>query len=81
VTKRIRKQVTCNCDAYAWPHREFGGACEGDMSDCTCYVPHAGPRDTEPPELKRDKWCPIHGQDADYLRDRRIDDEMTGDWK
>lgn len=27
--KRTRRQATCRCDAYAYPHRMFGGRCDG----------------------------------------------------
>lgn len=27
--KRKRNQVTCNCQAYEFPHRFGGGACDG----------------------------------------------------
>nr|DAI80185.1 MAG TPA: hypothetical protein [Caudoviricetes sp.] len=28
-SKRRRRQITCNCSAYDFPHRLFGGACSG----------------------------------------------------
>ena len=72
-----RNQTTCHCESYAFPHREFSGKCEGDLSDCTCRMSIVGPMDLEPPELKRDPWCPLHGhRDADVERDRWIDNEM-----
>jgi hypothetical protein len=41
---------------------------------CTCRVPVAGPADIDPPEVRRDPWCPTHGTlDADYLREDRIE--------
>ena len=27
--KRLRRQVTCDCGAYHFPHRIFGGRCNG----------------------------------------------------
>ena len=42
--KRVRKQATCACSAYRFPHREGGGACsmkdgrdendDGSCGDC-----------------------------------------------
>lgn len=44
---------------------------------CTCRIPFATPYDIDPPEPKRNKWCPLHGRDPDYERDRMMD-EMRG---
>lgn len=49
---------------------------------CTCRVPTATAYDFDPPEPKRDKYCPLHGwvPDPDIARDRAIDDKlMFGD--
>lgn len=40
---------------------------------CTCYVPHARSTDIDPPEPRRDQWCPVHGRDADAERQRMLD--------
>jgi len=31
-----RKQPPCRCPAYLWPHREFGGICEGRAWEIDC---------------------------------------------
>lgn len=36
---RKRNQVTCKCDAYPFPHREYGGKCNGyTEEEETCYT-------------------------------------------
>ena len=50
-----------------------------DETDCTCRLEPVTPTMINPPEMKRDKNCPVHGRDPDYERDRDIDDKATGD--
>ncbi len=40
---------------------------------CTCLPRFAGLTDIEPPEPKIDPWCPLHGKDPDWERDKRQD--------
>lgn len=44
-----------------------------DQDDCICEAPLAGPTDIDPPEVKLNRNCPVHGIDPDYLRDLRDD--------
>jgi hypothetical protein len=53
---------------------EEAEAAECARQDCTCRMSVVGPTDIDPPEVKRDKWCPVHGRDPDYERDRQIDE-------
>jgi hypothetical protein len=46
---------------------------------CACHMETVNSASTEPPELIRDEWCPIHGRDAEL--DRRRDDAMERDAK
>jgi hypothetical protein len=36
------KQQTCRCDAYPFPHRLYGGKCEGmtedELDDCNSWM-------------------------------------------
>jgi len=46
-----------------------------DLDDvCICSTPFPGPTDIDPPEPKRDRTCPIHGDlahtDPDSARER-----------
>lgn len=41
--RRERKQYTCRCGAYSFPHRAFGGACNGIWlvePGASCYHCH-----------------------------------------
>ena len=44
---------------------------------CICSTPFPGPTDIDPPEPKRDRTCPIHGDlahtDPDRARDEKKD--------
>lgn len=72
------KHKVCRCNAYAFPHREFSGKCEGDEEGlCTCTAPPARPTDISPPEVQRNKHCPVHGIDWDALREQRLDREFA----
>lgn len=52
---------------------------EAVAQGCTCRIPFATAQDIDPPEPKRNKWCPLHGWgDPDLERDRMIDDQLTG---
>jgi hypothetical protein len=46
---------------------------------CTCRMETVNSASTEPPELIRDEWCPVHGRDPDDELDRRRDDAMERD--
>jgi len=65
----MKKQITCRCDAYRFPHREFGGKCKGMPLECTCH----------PFSYRPSPNCPEHGRDWDEVRQRLIDDRLTGD--
>ena len=62
--------------------RDIPDMCTAEAQDmgCTCYVPHAGPQDIDPPEPKLDRDCPVHGDPDRYdrQRDQRRDDRLTG---
>ena len=50
---------------------------EGEIADCTCRARPVRPTDISPPEVTRDRNCPVHsGYDPDVLRDRQRDDKM-----
>ena len=51
---------------------------EHETEECTCTTPIASVVDIEPPERRRNPYCPTHGnrRDPDDERDRRRDDEM-----
>ena len=53
------------------------GSDEARELGCTCRARPAGPTDIDPPEPKLDQWCPVHGRDPDYERDRMIDERMN----
>lgn len=55
------KAEPCRCPAYKFPHRPYSGSCTGGHV-CTCTRPRAGPTDIEPPEPRRSRECPIHGE-------------------
>ena len=79
-TKRV--QDTCRCEGYPFPHRRYGGECySGTFMDeyCTCRADPVSIVDIDPPEIRCNRNCPIHGIDPDYERDRMIDDRLTGD--
>ena len=40
---------------------------------CTCAPPIASSTAISPPEPKRDPWCPLHGKDPDYEREKQQD--------
>lgn len=42
--------------------------------DCTCRARAVRSDDIDPPEIQRDRNCPIHGVDPDELRDRKADE-------
>jgi len=50
----MANQQTCRCSAYSFPHRIYGGKCDGDevvesKPECIClWRPHPN--------------CPIHGE-------------------
>lgn len=49
---------------------------------CTCLrsdVRHMECPYDEPPIIRRDPECEIHGRDPDREREARIDDQLTGD--
>ena len=46
---------------------------EAQRLGCTCRVPVAGPTDINPPEPRIDQWCPLHGRDPDWERDKQQD--------
>jgi hypothetical protein len=46
---------------------------------CSCRMETVDSASTEPPELIRDEWCPVHGRDPDAELDRRRDDAMERD--
>ena len=47
---------------------------------CICIVPPVRPNDINPPEPKRNRYCPVHsGYDPDYERDRKIDAKLERD--
>lgn len=47
--------------------------------DCTCRLESVRPDMIDPPEVKRNQNCPVHGRDWDAVRDAAIDDKLTGD--
>jgi hypothetical protein len=55
------------------------GSEEAIEAGCICRARPVRPTDIDPPEIRRDEWCPVHGRDPDYERDKRIDDMLTGD--
>ena len=60
------------------------GSEEAVAAGCSCRARFARPNDIDPPEVQIDKYCELHGrlgQDPDYLRDRMIDDKLTGDFR
>ena len=59
-----------------WSFGVYCEKCRDKLEDCTCRVPLARPTDIDPPERKRDPWCPTHGwRDADRERDEHIERE------
>lgn len=40
---------------------------------CTCHARAVRPTDTEPPEVRRDRDCPLHGINPDRTYDERRD--------
>ena len=53
------------------------GSDEAHELGCTCRAREVWPTDISPPEVKLDKWCPVHGRDPDHERDRAIDDRLN----
>ena len=53
------------------------GTDEAIARGCSCRARAVRPNDIDPPEVKRDKWCVLHGRDPDYERDRIIDDKFA----
>ena len=58
--------------------RPVMGSDEARELGCTCRAREIWPTDISPPEVKLGKWCPVHGRDPDYERDKVIDDRLTG---
>lgn len=52
---------------------------EEKQSECECRLEPVTPTMINPPEVKRNPNCPVHGRDWDAVRDRQIDDKLTGD--
>ena len=74
VSEDRRHVYICDSAAEASPREKVLHSNEPTPDpDCICRAPavHAGM--TEPPEVARDKWCPIHGIDPDEARDRKMD--------
>lgn len=44
-----------------------------EAAQCTCRPRAVRPTDTEPPDIRRDRNCPLHGIDPDRARDERRD--------
>ncbi len=44
------------------------------MARCTCRYETVNSATIDPPDLIRDKWCPLHGRDPDEERERQRDD-------
>jgi len=49
------------------------GSIEAQMQGCICRAPVAGPTDIDPPEVKIDRNCSLHGIDPDRAREDRDD--------
>ena len=43
---------------------------EARAEGCTCRMSSVWATDINPPEIKVDKWCPLHGKEPDYERDK-----------
>ena len=50
---------------------------------CTCRMESVYSTMIDPPEVKVDRHCPIHGRerDPDDARDQRNDDRMMREWE
>lgn len=44
-----------------------------EAAQCTCRPRAVRPTDIDPPEVRRDRNCPLHGIDPDRARDERRD--------
>jgi hypothetical protein len=66
------KPEPCHCDAYTFPHRPRSGACYlGTYADpdCICTAPPVSIVQIDPPEIRRNRNCPVHGVDPDEGRE------------
>lgn len=62
-----------------WDKADEDEANEGRDPNCSCRTETVDSASTEPPEVIRDEWCPVHGRDPDAELDRRRDDAMERD--
>lgn len=46
--KRVHIQDTCHCDAYRFPHRLFGGECQGELEVVAVKSPSVDERLDDP---------------------------------
>lgn len=44
-----------------------------EAAQCTCRARAVRPTDIDPPDIRRDRNCPLHGIDPDRARDERRD--------
>ena len=44
-----------------------------EAAQCTCRPRAVRPTDIDPPDIRRDRYCPVHGIDPDRARDERND--------
>jgi hypothetical protein len=55
------------------------GAPRAVRNGCTCRARSVRHADIDPPEVTVNEWCPLHGRDPDYERDRKIDAKLERD--
>lgn len=67
------------------PRDDLLGDDDDRIEGCTCHWRSQGGNDPDA-HMELDEWCPVHGRDPDYERDRMNDDandrfEPVSDWE
>lgn len=75
MTEKEAKQKWCpfEREAAEAEEAETPGSEAAYRRGCTCRPRAVRPTDIDPPEVRRDRYCPLHGIDPDRARDERRD--------